>query len=208
MFCGPCAVDPLPVAFACAAVAYDVLSRRFVLRAKQGGRPELLVRLGAQLAIVGARAGIEAGCDFVVPVPSHPLLRLRRGFDPAAEVARGYCRRSGLPLRADVLRRRWIRQKPMKGLGARARRAASEGTFRASRLPLAPTVLLVDDVLTTGATARASAATLLEAGAASVRLAVWARTPRERERPSFDRPGGAAYNPGFSVPANSIGRRD
>jgi predicted amidophosphoribosyltransferase len=66
-----------------------------------------------------------------------------------------------------------------------ARREAAAGTFRAGRLGGGPTVLLVDDVLTTGATARASAEALLAAGAKAVRLAVWARTPRERAEPGF-----------------------
>lgn len=178
LLCGPCLLDPLPVTAACAAVVYERVARRFVLQGKEGDRPELLRRLGFHLETTARVAGVLDGCDAVVPVPSHPLVRLRRGFDPAAEVARGLSGRAGIPLRPRLLRRRWVRPRPMKGLAARARRAAAVGAYRVGWLGTAKTVLLVDDVLTTGATARACAGALVAAGARDVRLAVWARTPR------------------------------
>lgn len=176
--CGPCALDPLPVSGAAAAVVYDRGAKRLVLRAKDGGRPEILGTLGQQVAVAARIAGLLEGCDLVAAIPSHPWTTLRRGFEPAAEIARAVGRSTGLPVRTGTLRRRFARSAPAKGLGASERRRRAVRSFRARTLLGDPVVLLVDDVLTTGATARACASALREAGAAEVRLAVWARTPR------------------------------
>lgn len=178
-----------------------------MLHGKDADRPELLRRLGLLLEVSARTAGILPGCDAVVPVPSHPLVRLRRGFDPAAEIARGLSGRAGIPLRPRLLRRRWGPPRPMKRLGADARRAAAVGAYRVGRLGTARILLLVDDVLTTGATARACAGALVAAGAQDVRLAVWARTPRHDRAGAFDRNAPPPYTPGFSRSGFFVGRR-
>jgi predicted amidophosphoribosyltransferase len=195
----------LPVKNACAAVTYDSISRRFVLHGKQHGRPELLRFLGRQLAAACTGEFLE-GCDAVVPVPSHPMARLRRGFDPAEEIALGLCRARKLPMRSRFLRRRWLRPNPIKGLGADARRRAARERFRAGRLVGSPVLVLVDDVVTTGATARAAASALLASGAREVRLAAWARTHRRQPVGDFDRFPPPPYNAGFSDPRLGKGR--
>lgn len=158
-----------------ALVAYDRFARRFLLRGKDGNRPEILTVLGEQLATKLIVSGLATGVEGVVPIPSRPVAALRRGFQPAAEIARPVSIRLGVPLLRGVLLRRWGLRPASRGLGRRARRAAIEGVFRAG-LPAPATVLLVDDVLTTGASAEAAAATLRLAGARRVILAVWART--------------------------------
>jgi predicted amidophosphoribosyltransferase len=161
-----------------AAVLYEGHARRFLLRAKFGGWPELLPVLGAQLAAALPSGGPTF--SWIVPVPSHPFALLRRGFNPALVLARPVSRRVGIPLRAGLLSRTLGSLAPVKRLGARERAGALRGAFRSAPLRGSPRILVVDDVMTTGATADACAAALKDAGAAEVRFAVWGRTPRGR----------------------------
>jgi predicted amidophosphoribosyltransferase len=148
-----------------------------LLRAKNASRPEILRILAAQLATAVAVAGAAEGIDGIVPVPSSLAARWRRGFEPAREISRELARLSGKRLLGGVLRKRGLGGPALKALGARARWATAGGGIAArSRIPGAR-VLLVDDVLTTGATATACASALRSAGAVEVRVAVWARTP-------------------------------
>jgi ComF family protein len=141
--------------------------------------------LGRPLGRAAARrlpAGRLRRDDFVVvPVPLHWTRRWRRGFNPAALLAQGLAGALGLPLRPDALRRR-RRGRRQVGLGRRERRAALAGVFVASRGAARAIrgrdILLVDDVVTTGATLEACAAALLAGGARSVVGFAVARTPR------------------------------
>lgn len=116
--------------------------------------------------------------EMLAPVPSHWRRRLWRGFDPAAVLARELSRRTAIPA-VEALRRR--RHTPRQaGLTRRQRRDNVRGCFEAAR-PEAVRgrrVLLIDDVLTTGATANAAAAALRAAGAAHVGVFTLARAGR------------------------------
>jgi predicted amidophosphoribosyltransferase len=160
------------------AVTYDAVAQRFLLRAKRDGRVEILAVLGVQLASMLAVSAFAADCEAVIPVPSHPLARLRRGFDPARALAWPVAAALGIPLKG-ALRRRLRRGGAAKRLSAAERARALEHAFApAMRRPLPRRVLLVDDVLTTGATAAACVPPLRALGVEEVRVAVWARTPR------------------------------
>lgn len=176
--CARCVLSPLSFERAAAAVSYGDTARRFLLRAKNGARREIFPLLAAQLAIVASLEGILDDIDGVVPVPSSVLARLRRGFDPAREIARELARITGLRLFDKVLRKRGLAGPGTKSLGARARWSGADHRIAARRTVPGARILLVDDVLTTGATAAACAAALRSAGAVEVRVAVWARTPR------------------------------
>lgn len=111
----------------------------------------------------------------LVPVPSSPGRLRERGFNPAAELARRVARRSGIPWTTDRLAR--LRHgEAQQGLGRRARLRNLRGSFEGSgRVP--EHVALVDDVMTTGATANEASRELRRIGARRVEVWVVARTP-------------------------------
>lgn len=116
--------------------------------------------------------------EVLVPVPSHWRRRLWRGFDPAAVLARELSRRMAIP--AEEVMRRNRHTPPQAGLTRRQRRDNIRGCFEVPR-PKAVRgrrVLLIDDVLTTGATANAASAALRRAGAAHVGVFTLARADR------------------------------
>jgi ComF family protein len=135
---------------------------------KYGGERRLIEPLAAALADRWARAG--AGGDLVTWVPVHPSRRRERGFDQAEELARIAARRLGLPVRPSLERRR--RTAAQHALGQQARIGNIGGVFVArtdAREALRGAwVIVVDDVLTTGATLAGCASALLDAEAAAV----------------------------------------
>ena len=158
-------------------MVYDARARRFLLRAKNGARSELLGPLAGQLAAAVTFSGIAEDIDGIVPVPSSMLARWRRGFNPAREIAREVADVVRRPLLDGVLAKRGLLRPASKALGARARWAGVEGSVSARRTMPGARILLVDDDLTTGATAAACSLALRAAGASEIRVAVWARTP-------------------------------
>jgi predicted amidophosphoribosyltransferase len=179
--CARCIGGAWPWDGAVAAVLYEGFARKALLRAKLGGRREVLEPLGEQLAIAVGRLdpAVRRGAA-VVPVPSHPWTRLRRGFNPAATLARIVAATYGLPYRPELLRALAVRGGAAKRMPAKDRRVTAAARFAPSGSAAPPSVLLVDDVMTTGATAIACASALRGSGVASVWVAVWARTPPAR----------------------------
>ena len=116
--------------------------------------------------------------DLIVPVPLHIWRRLRRGYNQAELLAREISGFSGLPLDARVLRRRRAGRRQL-GLSRRERRRSLAGCFAAEQARArGRTILLIDDVVTTGATLETCARVLLDAGALGVVGCVLARTPK------------------------------
>lgn len=138
-------------------------------------------RIGRWLAQEMARTARAAfpleDLDAVLPVPPHWLRRRVKGFDHAELLARSVARALDKPCLSGALRRtRWTVTQTRLPSGARARNV--RGAFAASAKALRHrTVLLVDDVMTSGATARACTSALKTAGAARVFVLTAARTP-------------------------------
>ncbi|HZT30953.1 MAG TPA: ComF family protein [Bryobacteraceae bacterium] len=126
--------------------------------------------------------------DLVVPVPLHWRRRWRRGFNQSELLAREIARRCGLPVRRLVRRRRSTRTQA--GLSNSARRENVAGAFSMYRAAGSQgrRILLVDDVMTTGATAGACAMVLKRAGARYVGLLTLARVDRRFRAPAGGAP--------------------
>lgn len=160
-----------------AAVRYAAASRRHILAFKHGDRTELATALARLMRQAGA--GLVEDAQAIVPVPLHPWRLVRRRYNQAALLARAIARDAGRPYLAHELKR--IRATPSQGGLSRAgRRRNVAGAFRARRRRIAGRrVLLVDDVMTTGATLEAAARACLAAGAWAVDALVFARVVRE-----------------------------
>jgi ComF family protein len=157
--------------------SYEGTLRKLVHLYKYGGVRPLAARFGDCLGRVLPR---EERFDMIVPMPLHWRKRWNRGFNQAELLAGEIARRWNAPVRNAV--RRVRATAPQAGLTNAQRRANVQGVFRANpRVRLdGLRVLLVDDVITTGATASACARALKRAGAARVSLAAVARTDRRQ----------------------------
>lgn len=154
---------------------YEGALQALVRRAKFGGEPAAWGWLGARLAGEVSAAPWAAGADAVVAVPSSRRARWRRGYNPAGLLARPVARRLARPLTSWLVRQGPA--VPQVGLGRKERLANVDGAFALARCarPEGLRLLLVDDVMTTGATLADCAGLLVRAGARSVDVAVAGR---------------------------------
>ena len=172
--CAPCAQEPPRHQGVRAATVYNAASRQLVLAFKHGGRIALAPMLARLMA-----ARLSAVEDMrIVPVPLHRWRLWRRGYNQSALLARELARLTGGELLVDGLIR--TRRTPMlAALGREERAAVMEGAIavhprRGGQIKGAR-ILLVDDVLTSGATTNACIAALQAAGARAVTIACFAR---------------------------------
>lgn len=174
--CPACLAKPRAFDAARAACLYDETSRDPILKLKHADRLDLAPMLSRWLSRAARELIDEA--DAIAPVPLHPLRLLGRRYNQAAEIARPLARLTGTPYLPDALvRRRATATQAGKSGSGRRRNVAAAFEVPAGRRKQVEglRILLVDDVLTTGATAEGCARALKAAGAARVDLAVVAR---------------------------------
>ncbi len=174
--CAACLARPRRFDRARAACIYDETSREPILKLKHADRTDL-APLFARWISRSARTLVDEA-DAIAPVPLHPARLLSRRYNQAAEIARPLSRMSGVPYLPDAL----VRRRDTATQGGRSGSGRQRNVAGAFEVPprradqvAGKRVLLIDDVLTTGATAEGCARALKAAGALRVDVAVVAR---------------------------------
>jgi ComF family protein len=182
--CPLCLARPRAFGRARAACVYDEHSRDLILKLKHADRTDLSGLLARWLSRAAAPLLEEA--DAIAPVPMHPGRLLRRRYNQAAEIARPLAKASGVAYLPDAL----VRQRDTVSQGGKSASGRRRNVAAAFIVPearrhrvIGRKIVLVDDVLPTGATAEGCARALLAAGAAEVTLAVVARVTELQPRP-------------------------
>lgn len=179
LLCGSCIAEPKPYARARSSLVYDDHSRPLILAFKHGDQTHLTVTFSTWLQ--QAAESLLPGIDAIVPVPLHWVRLIRRRYNQAALLGHALAAETGIPCWPDVLLR--TRNTPTQGhLSAAERqenvsRAFSVRPERRDRLK-DKTILLVDDVYTTGATLSECTRALLAAGVQRVEVVTLARVVR------------------------------
>ena len=190
--CGSCLREPPPFERTVCVADYGFPWHRLIADFKFNGRVELAGLLAQRLQAALTHAALtqaalqqagKASASLVLPVPLSARRLAQRGYNQAWELARRVAALTRLPARADLLLRPW-ETAHQADLNRSARQSNLRAAFMVDPRHRAALqgqrVALVDDVMTSGATAREASAALLRAGAAAVEVWVIARTP-ERE---------------------------
>ena len=178
--CDDCMIIARPWDKGRAALVYKDVGRRLALGLKHGDRLDLVPSLAAWMAHVGR--DMVTPDTLLVPVPLHWTRLLKRRYNQAAELAKGVARVTGATVCADALQRP-KRTLPLDGHNRDARFVALEGViaFNPKRVALLEgrDVIIVDDVMTSGATFAACTEACMAAGARSVCVLVLARVVKD-----------------------------
>jgi len=178
--CQACARQPPKWAGMRAAARYELLLREAIHSLKYAGHRGLAVELAAWLEV--AAAAYVDQVEVLVPVPLHPARERARGYNQSALLARELGQRCHLPVEGELLARVVDTRDQVKLTRAERQRNV-RGAFACTHANAVAgrSLLLVDDVCTTGSTLLACAAALTAAGAGSVRAVVLARQDAARE---------------------------
>ena len=182
--CAPCLARPPAYDQGRSAFIYDIHSRTYVLAFKHGGKTVHLDRFARQLGRAGRRFWPSA--DMIIPVPLHPARLVKRKFNQAALLAKALSDHTSTPFEPDIL----FRVKPTASQGEqtpKGRFRNVQGAFAVPETARArvqnKSIVLIDDVLTTGATVQACAKTLRRAGAQTINVLTLARVVRAQQIP-------------------------
>lgn len=179
--CASCLESRPPFESARAAVKYNDASRRLVLGFKHGDQMHMARTFIPWLKAAGAQMLPEA--DYIMPVPLHRLRLFRRRYNQSAVIARDLARQSDISALLDALLR--TRATPPQGrLSAKDRHKNVKSAFVVNPAHVAKiqgkTIVLIDDVYTTGATVKECTKALLGAGAHKVHVLCVARVVKSQ----------------------------
>nr|WP_320026820.1 ComF family protein [uncultured Acetobacterium sp.] len=178
--CTPCAKHNLPFSGGYAHLRYETIGKNLVHAIKFKDRPHLGIWVGTQMGQVMAKKSWVKEIDLIIPVPLHPNRLEERGYNQSEKIAQGILEainQAGVNKKALTLGSQYLirsRDTPHQiGQGREERLRNLTGAFTVAQIDTIQnkTVLLVDDVLTTGATLAETSATLLEAGVAQICIA-------------------------------------
>jgi ComF family protein len=176
--CGACAQHRPPFARARAVMRYDEASRHLVLAFKHGDRLHLAPALGAWMRRAGAELLAEA--DLLMPVPLHWTRLFARRYNQSAVLAHAIHAAGGPPVAPDwLVRRRRTPSQGKRNAAGRERNVKGAFALRRDRDVRDRRLVLIDDVLATGATVGECARVLRRAGARQVDVLTLARTVRQ-----------------------------
>lgn len=165
-----------------AVVAYDDKSSLLAMRLKYGGRLGFAELIARQLERFMGEISSDA---FIVPVPLHRWRLWSRGFNQSVLIGRALSKRTGVAMVSDILVRKNATPS-LRSMSAKQRHRLVKNAFlisRDSEIKIqGKTVILVDDVYTTGATTNACARLLKKSGADRVLVFCWARVLADYER--------------------------
>lgn len=176
--CNPCAKLNLPFAAGYAHLNYQDAGKKIVHAIKFKDRPYLGIWVGTQMGAAIAQCQWIDEVDLIIPVPLHPNRQSERGYNQSEKIAQGI--HEGLAQKNSpapelttkiLLRSRDTPHQIGQGREERLRNLTGAFNVETAETIQNKTILLVDDVLTTGATLAETSATLLEAGAAQVCIA-------------------------------------
>ena len=185
-------LDPVSPMATRAATRYIGAAREAILAMKLDARPGLSRRLADLIADITPALYDWREYSALIPIPSHRVRRAERGFSPTQLLAKRLGKRVGLPVQSNWLRRVKA-TKPLSRLeGPDARRLEVRGAFRCASIPELwrdRPALLLDDIVTTGATTAEAARVLGEAGLARVDVVCVARTIPDPPDPDDEESG-------------------
>ena len=181
LHCAQCIKQP-PLFHCCVtATSYNPLTGKLLNQLKHHSKLSATIPIATNMieAIQSHYAQSPANIDLVIPVPLHVDRLRQRGFNQANEIAKPICKALGLTLAFNLCERRFDNP-PQQQAGLAARHKNLRGAFIVNKDIKGKHIAIVDDVVTTGATANAVAKSLLDAGAARCDIWCFSRTPRKQ----------------------------
>ena len=189
LLCGTCLRDPPAFSRTHAGFTYDGIIRKLILELKHAGRRHHASLLMAPL---WEKLGALPANSVLIPIPLHPSRLRRRGFNQSLDLAHALNRKRRFEVWPQGLKR--IKASPdHRKQSAHARRRNVQGAFMVARPDCIQgrTIVLVDDVITSGATIRAAAKVLKRAGASLILVFTAARALPRRRNQALENAGNA-----------------